>query len=268
MLDGRLCHDAILSRLRTARVGRRVEVLDQVDSTNRHVLVRLREADNDGLVAVAETQTAGRGRRGRRWECPNGAGILCTVGLRDDAGSIRSNLLSLIVPIAICDGVRAATEVACEIKWPNDLVVGHRKLAGILIEARGNTAGQVCYAIGFGVNCLQHSAHFPPELREHATSLEMESDRPIDRAAVLISVLCELDRWLAAPLSWEVDDVRARWMCRAKGMGGRVCVEHEGRRYLGNLIDIDPTSGVVVQLDEGGRRLFDASSTTISVQPG
>jgi BirA family biotin operon repressor/biotin-[acetyl-CoA-carboxylase] ligase len=266
MHDGRLSHDRVVRELRTTRIGQVVEVFDELDSTNRHVLTRVQDGEFDGIVVLAEHQTTGRGRRGRRWDCPNGAGILCTVGICDDGGAIPSNLLSLVVPIAVCDGIRAAADVDCEIKWPNDLLVGDRKLAGILIEARMNTQGQARYAIGFGVNCLQRAGHFDPELRARATSLDIECQGAVDRTDVLVSILRALDAWLASPEAWSTEDVRARWIQRAKGMGGRVCVEHDGRRYRGNLIDIDPTSAIVVQLDEGGRRLFDAASTTVIEQ--
>ncbi|HRX84742.1 MAG TPA: biotin--[acetyl-CoA-carboxylase] ligase [Phycisphaerae bacterium] len=256
-----------IARLRCAcaglhRISREFVHFEEIRSTNAHVLDLPADADVDGLVAITEFQSGGRGRQGNRWLCPRGAGILCTVGLADPAGTIPPGLLALMVPLALCDGIRAATGVSCSIDWPNDLVADDRKLAGILIEAhaRGST---VRYAVGFGINCLQHAGHFPPELRDRATSLDLVTDQPVDRTAVLGAILTRLDQRLRDPSGWNVDDIREQWRQRAVGLGRRVCVLHEGRRHLGNLVDIDPTAAIVVQLDEGGRRLFNAVNTTL-----
>ena len=264
MEHGRLVKERLVSSLRTQRIGRTVEVFDDLDSTNRYVLDLPPDRALDGLVVLAEHQGAGKGRHGRSWHCPRGAGILCTVALCCQPDELDANLLSLVVPIAVCDGLHAATDVRCEIKWPNDIVVNRRKLAGVLIESRPDAEESTRYAVGFGINCLQHPGHFPPELRGRATSLDGESHRPIQRADVLLSVLTALDAWLARSDSWNPADIRACWKERAWGLGERIHVRHDGRLFAGNLIDIDPTAAILVQLDEGGRRLFHAANTTIS----
>jgi len=266
MRDGQLSAIEVVRGLGTRRVGRSVEVFDKIDSTNRHALERLDLAKADGLVVLAEQQTAGRGRLGREWHCPTGAGILCTVVLVDTEATIDGNLLSLLVPVAISDGILDATDVRTEIRWPNDLVVGPRKLAGVLIESGAEPAGGLRYAIGFGINCLQHHGHFPPDLRQQATSLDIEHSTPIDRGRVLRAVLRELDRWVAQPQEWNVEQVCELWKRHALPLGQRVRLRHLGRYFTGNILDIAPSAALVVQLDEGGRRLFPASSTTLIQQ--
>jgi BirA family biotin operon repressor/biotin-[acetyl-CoA-carboxylase] ligase len=188
------------------------------------------------------------------------------VAICDEDRSLDSSLLSLVVPLALCDGLHTTTDVPCEIKWPNDIVAHTRKLGGVLIESRPAADGALGYAIGFGINCLQHPRHFPSELRDRVTSLNMESNHAIDRTSVLTSVLTALDGWLAQPGSWRPADICARWRDRAWGLGARVRLQHEGDFFAGNLIDIDPTAAILVQLDHGGRRLFSASNTTIVEQ--
>lgn len=262
MPTGRIDITRLQAGCRGRRIGTRLAHFEELASTNAYVLAQPADESVDGLAVMAEFQTGGRGRQGHRWQCPRGAGILCTVGLEDPAGAIPAGLLALLVPLALGDGIRAATGLTCAIDWPNDLVVDERKLGGILIEAHAR-GPQVRYAIGFGINCLQHAGHFPADLRARATSLDLCCARAIDRTAVLIEVLNRLDERLADPAGWRAEEVRAEWRARAVGLGRRVCVVHEGRRLVGNVVDIDPTASIVVQLDEGGRRMFSAVNTTL-----
>ncbi|MCA9249957.1 MAG: biotin--[acetyl-CoA-carboxylase] ligase [Phycisphaerales bacterium] len=262
MEHGRLNPEKVADALITTRIRRTITVLDEVDSTNRHVL-DMPAGELDGAVVVAEKQSQGRGRRGNHWQCPAGAGLLCTVGLVDAVGAIDANLLSLVVPIALCEGVFNETGLRCEIKWPNDLVFRGRKLSGILIEAQTTGTGNIRYAVGFGINCLQHRGHFEESIRDRATSLDLESESPINREAILASVLNALDRRLTHSESWTPEQVCGEWRTLAAGLGGRCEVQENGQRISGNLIDIDPTAAIIMQLDEGGRRLFSAASTTV-----
>ncbi|GJM24777.1 MAG: biotin--[acetyl-CoA-carboxylase] ligase [Phycisphaerae bacterium] len=259
---GRLNSTKVADALTTTRIKRSITVLSEVDSTNRHVLDMPDDA-LDGVVVVAERQTQGRGRRGNQWQCPAGAGLLCTVGLADLNSTIDANLLSLVVPIALSEGIFNETGLRTEIKWPNDLVFRGRKLSGILIEAQTSGANNIRYAVGFGINCLQHRGHFDESIRDQATSLDLESDSPINREAVLASVLNALDARLLQSGRWSADRICGEWRSLAAGLGGRCEVQENGRAFSGNLIDIDPNAAIIVQLDEGGRRLFNAASTTV-----
>ncbi len=259
---GRLNPGQVTERLSTTRIRRSIVVLDEVDSTNRHVL-EMPAGSLDGVVVIAEKQTQGRGRRGNHWQCPAGAGLLCTVGLADKDGCVDANLLSLVVPIALTEGIFDATGLRCEIKWPNDIMHRGLKLAGILIEAQTSGRKSIRYAIGFGINCLQHRGHFDESIRDRATSLDIESDSPVHREAVLTAVLNALDKRMQQSKQWTADSICAEWRSLAAGLGGRCVIQENGRTISGNLIDIDPTAAIIVQLDEGGRRLFSAVNTTV-----
>jgi len=276
------------ARRRIGRVtawGRLVEIVDSVPSTNDLAWARAGDPRRDGLVVLAEQQTAGRGRRGRSWESPRGASLLCSVLLlprqhtaaspAEVSGGRRHSgpLLALLAAVACCDAIFEATSVSVEIKWPNDLLAGGRKLGGILVEsrpwpsdrgsgARGPDLGNA-HVVGIGINCLQHRGHFPPDLRERATSLDLQSAGPIDRGALAVALLRHLDRCFADESIWTAEEVRQEWLRHAVPLGSRVMLEHGGRRYTGHVIDVDPTAALVVQLDRGGRRLFDAANTTI-----
>lgn len=262
MSDALLDTQRILSRLATRRVGGVVRVFDELDSTNQYVLENANDL-GDGAVVLTERQIKGRGRLGRDWRCPRGAGLLCTVCLIEDSSSMDANLLSLVVPVAICDAVRDATDVFCEIKWPNDLMVSGRKLGGILIEGRSTGVSRAVYAIGFGVNCLQQRGHFDANLATKATSLDMESSHPIDRTDILVRILTQLDQGLSDPSVWIADEICRNWKDRALPLGGRIHLLYNDRTFNGHVIDIDPTAALVVQLDQGGRRAFPAHATSV-----
>jgi len=264
----RLTVDAIARGLDVRRIGRRVLVFDDVDSTNTHALDRLRELglNADGTVLFAEHQAAGRGRLGRRWQSPRGASLLMTALLVDPrpgetAGRTNARL-TLVVAVAVAEAIRSCTDVEPVIRWPNDLYVGDSKLAGMLIETRDWTNGLVATAVGIGVNCLQQPGHFPPDLGRPATSLDMASSRPVDRVAVARAILMQLDRRLAVQDANFDSDIHATWKHLSNDIGQRVTLVESGIEHTGRILDLDPLDGLLLQLDTGARRAFAPNTTT------
>ncbi|GMV96657.1 MAG: hypothetical protein AMXMBFR83_10190 [Phycisphaerae bacterium] len=282
------------------RVGRRIITLAQTDSTNAVALASAADPDADGLAVFADYQSAGRGRLGRQWLAPRGAGVLCSVVLRPRtgpgakaAGGEYGGWLTLASAVAACDAIRRSTDVAPAIKWPNDLRVGRKKLAGILIESRAVEGGGRAWVIGIGINCYQRPGHFPEELREQAASLDLLSDRPVDRVAVARELLRALDETLAdlEPIPRPVWDrlsagrlsgfgdgpfdgdpredrpspvgLHARWMAYAEPLGAPVRVRSGGCEYAGRTIAVDPAGGLILQCDDGQRRWFDPLLTSV-----
>jgi BirA family biotin operon repressor/biotin-[acetyl-CoA-carboxylase] ligase len=169
----------------------------------------LREPDlPEGAVAVTEHQTAGRGRTGTRWQDEPGASLLVSVLLRPPQ-TAPTPQLSLVCALALAEAVEATAGLAARVKWPNDVLVGERKLAGILLEAREGAV--VC---GIGVNVGQSEASLPRDTRVPATSLRTSSGRDNDRAALLLSFLERLearyDAWLANGLAPLLPDLERR----------------------------------------------------------
>ncbi len=253
--------EQIQRELDTRRVGRRVQVLSESASTNEVVLTSVDRDDADGLAVLADYQTAGRGRLGRTWESPRAASVLCSVLLIEPAsGGLDPGMLTLAAGVAAGDAVTAvAPDIVLTIRWPNDVFVGVRKLAGVLIESRTVPIGRA-YAVGVGINCLQHRRHFDRTLRKRATSLEAESRYPVSRLAVARQLLIELDRWLA--LRPDGQALREAWLERAEPLGQHLHLRQAGHDYVGRTVDVDPTAGLTVELDSGGRRVFDPATTS------
>lgn len=259
---GRLRVEEIRAALATDRIGRRIEFVEMTVSTNDLARSLLLEPDADGLVVLADHQTAGRGRLGRSWHSPRGASLLCSVVLREASPAWTGGQLALLAGIAARDAVVQTTDVTPSIKWPNDLIVGTRKLGGILVES-DRSDGVTSIVIGIGINCLQQIAHFPERLSDRATSLEIESHRPVDRTNLTIAVLSELNRLILSDAWRSPDRLRDEWLARAQPLGGRVTLLHRETTFRGTMIDVDPASALIVQLDGGGVRAFNAADTTM-----
>ncbi|MCZ6651842.1 MAG: biotin--[acetyl-CoA-carboxylase] ligase [Planctomycetota bacterium] len=251
--------------LHTKIVGQRLEVYEELSSTNMLALERADDAANHGLVLFAEKQTAGRGRMGRTWHAPRGAAVLCSTLLFLDPNSPAARGILLWSALAVHEALHDVCGVDTIIKWPNDLLAGGRKICGILIESKPCADGYRAYAIGVGINCLQHADHFPPEIRVNATSLDLESDQPVDRLHVARQLLMRLDVWLEQSGEPAAVDLRSEWSRHALPLGKRLRILSEGRRFSGTLIELDPEGGILVETDEGGRKLFSAFTTTIEL---
>lgn len=263
MNHGLLDITRLVSSLDSKTIGTSIEVHDTVGSTNTMALDRADQPGSDGLVIFAERQTAGRGRLGRTWESPRGASILCTVLLHLEPDSSPAKTILLWAALGVRAAVLESCNVETVIKWPNDIMASGKKLCGILIESRPLAGGLRAFAIGVGLNCLQHARHFPVELIDRATSLDLESEQPVDRLKVAVALIRALDNWHSRAIEIDPAALKAEWSASALPLGKRLRLCCQGRSFRGSLIELDPESGIVVQLEEGGRRLFDPWSTTI-----
>lgn len=258
----------LLSAGPLVRLGRPLFLHDTIDSTNAFLLARARDAD-DGAIAWAEFQSAGRGRLGRRWLAPRGSSILLSVLLIEPADSPLLTLAAALAAVSTCEAIDATTDCAPAVRWPNDIVLHRRKLGGVLAEScplpdTPRAARQRALVIGIGVNCLQQAAHFPPELADLATSLEIESSQPISRASLAAALLARLDHWLvtggASGHGWT--SLLTTWRARCHDVGTRVTLEQDGRTYTGTALDISEEGDLIVELDQGARRRFASTTTT------
>ena len=197
----------------------------------------------EGAVAVTDHQTAGRGRLGRTWREPRGTALLVSVLLRPPAER-PAQQLTLVTAVAVAETVDAAGEQRAEIKWPNDVLVAGRKVAGILAERRGAEV-----VVGIGLNVNQTDAELPADTRRPAASLRTLTGREHDRAALLDDLLARLDRvyraWLAEGLRPLADEIASRDVLRGRA------VRHDG--VAATARGIDPEGRLVLELADGGR---------------
>jgi BirA family biotin operon repressor/biotin-[acetyl-CoA-carboxylase] ligase len=246
-----------------------------ITSTN-DVAARLADAGAaEGTWVVADEQTAGRGRRGRTWASPPGAGLYLSVIFRPLAAAVRADavrdgritsLLTLMAGVAAAQGVRAATGLAPGLKWPNDLVIEppgersgfsrFRKLAGILAEGSASGGELQSVVVGIGINLT--SAAYPPDVEARAGSIEGELGRPVDRAAVLVEVLAALAAWRRALIDGRERELLDTWRTLAPSSRGRRVrwMAAAERAVAGITQGIDDTGALLVKTDAGVERII------------
>jgi BirA family biotin operon repressor/biotin-[acetyl-CoA-carboxylase] ligase len=225
----------------SARGPWRVEWFARLDSTNRRVLDAAREGAAHGLVVVADEQTAGRGRLGRTWEAPPGSSLLVSVLLRPAGGAGGTPGHAVMAAgVALAQAVEQVAGADVGLKWPNDLLVGERKLAGLLAEAEGE-------ALVVGAGCNVNWEAFPAELAATATACNLEAGHVVDRDALLDTFLDRFTDALAAGDA-VVDDYRTRLAT----VGRTVRVEHvRGDDLVGTAIGLTDDGALVVRDDHG-----------------
>ena len=212
----------------------------------------------EGAVVLADRQTAGRGRRGRAWFSPPGSGLYASVVVapgRASSDPMRATmLLTLAAGVALTEGVEAASGLQADLKWPNDLYVSRRKLAGILAEASGERV-----ILGFGINTSAVS--YPPELREHVTSIESELGRHVDRYPVFVETLAALSRRYDDLLRGRFDAILDVWRRRAPAaVGARVARTIDGVAESGVTAGIDDQGALLVRIDDRVERVVSSGA--------
>ena len=223
-----------------------------ISSTNDIAAEYAKEAKNDGLVIFAEEQTAGRGRAGNVWLTGSSDSIICSLVLANE--KINGELLSLTCAVAVAEAI----DERAKIKWPNDIILNGKKIAGLLLESGPS---KNTYILGIGINC--HQKIFPEELKTIATSLDIETGAKCSRIAVIKRLLCSLEHWLETAKE-NGQKVIESWQGLSIQLGHRITVIYNNRKFTGNCIGIDPQKGLVLQLDTGPRRFFDAAHTSIA----
>ena len=241
--------------LNTHDIGQVLHHFEVISSTNDHARELAEEGADHGEVVIAESQTGGRGRRGRPWVSPPGLNAYFSVILRPDLPPARAPELTLLASVAICDALRQAN-VPAAIKWPNDLLAQERKIAGILTELASEPESVRWAVIGIGVNVNAGRADFPPELRDVATSVLLERGAPAPRALFVAACLTALEDWLDWHAEEGFEPVRQAWRERSATLGRDVTVRTDGRDIVGRAEDIDELGALLVRTEQGVERVL------------
>jgi BirA family biotin operon repressor/biotin-[acetyl-CoA-carboxylase] ligase len=252
--------DKIKSHLRTKRVGQKVVVYNSTASTNDVAAQYSKNKNNDGLVVLAEEQVSGRGRSGNKWVAGYGDSVICSI-LLTDCG-VNAELLSLTIAVATAEAIGKCAKAEAKIKWPNDIILNNKKVAGILVESK-KAGKHTVYIIGIGINCHQSKQDFPAELRKIATSIDIETGGNIDRISLIKRLLTSIDNRLEIA-EQDKEEIIEHWRQLSAQLGQRVSLVYNRKKFAGNCVGIDPEKGLVLQLDTGGIRMFHAAQTTIA----
>lgn len=237
-------------RLKTQRIGRRVLWFDRVDSTNSLAARYALDSANDGMVFLADEQTAGRGKQGRTWLSPPGSSILCSVLLFPPASLRRPVILTTLAAVAICETIYQSTTLQAAIKWPNDVLVKGRKVCGVLVEQGHGTV------IGIGLNVNTPADAFSAAQLNQAGSLSMFAGRELDRGEIAQTLIRQLDLTYADLQNGHDADLESRWRWHSGLLGKEVILLSRGQTYRGRLLELGFRE-IILQEAEAATRAFD-----------
>jgi BirA family biotin operon repressor/biotin-[acetyl-CoA-carboxylase] ligase len=238
---------------------RTVHWFQETDSTQRVARDLARAGAAEGTVVVAERQTAGRGRLGRSWHSPAGLNLYCSLVLRPPLAPGAVPRLALVVGAAVAAAIVEETGAAAAIKWPNDVLVDGRKVAGILVEMDAEMERVHHVIAGIGVNVNAPVASFPPELRDKATSLRVATGRRVDRAAFAARLLVALEARYGRFVSAGFASVRSEWESYSCLTGTEVRVASAAGEVAGRVLGLD---------DDGALRLAGPSGAVVRIIAG
>ena len=257
-----LTYEEVVPYLATRVLGRRWQHVRETDSTNALARELAEAGAADGLVVVAETQRAGRGRLGRHWSSPPG-GIWCSVLLRPNLSPSSAALLTLAAAVAAAEATEAVAGLRCGIKWPNDLLVNGRKVAGILTEMSAELDQLNYVVLGVGVNANFPTAQLPDGLLVRATTLMEERGQRVARAAWLGAFLNRCERWRLSLEAEARQQLISAWRDRSVTLGRAVIVTTPTGRLSGHAVDVDPDGALLVETADGARVRVAAGDVTL-----
>lgn len=245
-------------------LGGSLMCLDSIDSTNTECKRQAMAGAPHGLVVLSEEQTGGRGRLGRSFQSPRGCGLYLSLLLRPQLPPQEVVDFTAWVAVAVCDGIEAACGVRPQIKWTNDLVLGGKKLCGILTEMglESETNSLQYLVTGIGVNVNHAREDFDPELREIATSLSMHLGRPVRRSALAVEIIRALDRMYAG-FPENKPEYLARYRADCMTTGKQVQLITPVSRQEAVALAIDDEFRLVVQLPDGTQKALSAGEVSV-----
>lgn len=243
----------ILSRLETQRIGRNLYYYDETDSTNTRIRLLAESGEENGTLAVADMQSAGRGRRGRTWISPSGSNIYMSLLLKPDILPSKASMLTLVMALAIADAIEKETGLNARIKWPNDIVVNGKKVCGILTEMDMEADYIRDIIIGVGINVNQSSEDdFAEEIREHASSLKLLSGHTVSRSSLVARSMLSFENYYNIFCTdTSLKSLMKEYNSRLVNMDNEVRVLEPGGEYTGIAKGINEIGELIVQREDG-----------------
>jgi BirA family biotin operon repressor/biotin-[acetyl-CoA-carboxylase] ligase len=244
--------DDMISRLgRTEVIGRDIRVFEETTSTNDVIEKLARDGVKEGVVVFAESQTRGRGRLGRKWTSPAKRGLWFSVLLRPDLRPQETTRLNVASATALRRAIESQTGLKPEIKWPNDILIQGKKVAGILTELSGELDHVKYVVLGIGVDVNLSQGDFPAELRKLATSLKAELGKPVSRPELAVVILRELDLDYARITSGQFAAVADEWEEHGTTIGQEVTIRTGDRRIRGRAESLGEDGELLLRTEHG-----------------
>lgn len=255
--------DLFKNNLDTLVVGRELQVFDAVNSTNDLAKDYLRkDQGTEGLVIIADSQTAGRGRLGRSWFSLPGLGVYLSIIFKPPGPPERFPLLTLMACVATLEAINEISPLKGTLKWPNDIYLGGKKLCGLLGEFHPPNEGSGGVIVGIGINANQNASHFPEELAPIATSLFIENKVSVDRTTLILSVLTHLDHEYEGFLLGNDAALLKKWTENTDMFGKEITLNRGSEQFQGTALRLDPLGRLVMRSHEGQELVFESGEIT------
>lgn len=244
--------DDLVARLGQVRViGRDIRVFKETTSTNDVIEKLAHDGVKEGVVVFAESQTKGRGRLGRKWISPSRKGVWLSVLLRPNLRPLEATQVTVVAATALRRAISSAGRIECAIKWPNDILIGGKKIAGILTELNAELDKINYLILGIGVDANLNACDLPVELRAVATSLKAETGKAVSRPDLAVAVLRELDRDYRRLAEGHFGDLADEWEQHCATIGQRVSIRM-GERHVNGLAESLGEDGALLLRTEHG----------------
>ena len=241
----------VTAGLATRRIGSSLICLNETESTNAVAFKMAEEGAAEGTVVIADLQTAGKGRLGRVWLSPAGVNLYCSVVLRPAISPVAACQLTFLSVVAVARAIEKCTTLAPQIKWPNDILIGGKKVAGLLNEMNAETEKVNFVVLGIGVNLNMRLSQLGEGLRHPATSLLEEGGVEVDRVLFARTLLTELDELYDRFLLEGEGPMRAEWLERSAIRGRTVRVSQGAREFTGEVQGVDSFGALLVRVGDG-----------------
>ncbi|MFQ5451525.1 MAG: biotin--[acetyl-CoA-carboxylase] ligase [Nitrospinaceae bacterium] len=257
--------ETIKNNLQTILIGSEVIVMDEVDSTNDVAKRYLEKDAHDGLVIIANSQSRGKGRLKRSWISVPEVGIYLSVILKPRISPDHIPQLTLLAGVAAVSAVNAFSRTPARLKWPNDILLKGKKLCGVLCEYCPPEENKGGIVMGIGINVNHGPSQFPEDLRNTATSLKIENGEPVDRLALILSVLNHLDQEYEAYLLGGEQQVIKKWADHSDMFGKHILLTQGSSSTGGTAVGLDSLGRLKVLTDDGREQVFDSGEVTLSL---
>jgi len=256
--------DDLLARLhRTKIIGRDIRVFEQTTSTNDVIEKLARDGVKEGVVVFAESQTKGRGRLGRKWMSPAYKGLWFSILLRPDLRPQETTQLTVAAATALRRALQAETGLNPEIKWPNDVWINGKKVAGVLTELSAELDRVNHVILGIGVDVNLGTGEFPADLRKQATSLKIEAGRAFSRADLAAAILRELDNDYLRVCAGQFTKVADEWEARCQTIGRDVTIQIGNRRVQGRAESLGESGELLLRTEHGHLERISGGDVTL-----
>jgi BirA family biotin operon repressor/biotin-[acetyl-CoA-carboxylase] ligase len=240
--------------LETKWIGKTIHFFETVDSTNTKAYELALRGAREGEVVLAESQKKGRGRLGRQWFSPSFSNLYLSVILRPKIPPHQASLITLMAAVATADALRKFSGLDPRIKWPNDVLLNDRKVAGLLNEIHSEADRIHFVILGIGINLNMDASMVSKEIRSRATSLKKEMGQTISRKEFLKTLLGELETWYEVFLEEGGTTILKAWRDRAQIQGKQVNVTSFGETLRGVAIDVDSDGALILETETGERK--------------